>query len=64
MKASITVDYSSRRAAEYPSIADQLDAIFKGFKAMADAGTALPADITSMVTILQAIKAKYPKVPK
>ena len=42
--------YQGQRAAEYPPIGDQLDALFK-------AG-AFPAD---MVAILQAVKDKYPK---
>lgn len=42
--------YASKRAAEYPSIGDQLDALFK-------AGV-FPAD---MAAIIQAVKDKYPK---
>lgn len=42
--------YQRQRAAEYPSIGDQLDALFK-------AGV-FPAD---MAAKLQAVKAKYPK---
>ena len=44
-------DYRSQRAAEYPSIGDQLDALFH-------AGM-LPRELTIQI---QAIKAKYPKV--
>jgi len=47
----ITLDYRSQRAAEYPSIGDQLDALFH-------AGM-LPRELTIQI---QAIKAKYPKV--
>ena len=43
--------YQRDRAAEYPSIGDQLDALWKG----GDAATA-------MLTQVQAVKAKYPKV--
>ena len=43
--------YKSQRAAEYPSIGDQLDALFH-------AGM-LPRELTIQI---QAIKAKYPKV--
>jgi hypothetical protein len=42
--------YKARRAAEYPSITDQLDALFK-------AGV-FPAD---MAATIQAVKDKYPK---
>jgi hypothetical protein len=43
--------YQRDRAAEYPSIGDQLDALWKG----GDAATAMLAQV-------QAVKAKYPKV--
>jgi hypothetical protein len=43
--------YQRDRAAEYPPIGDQLDAMWKG----GDAATAMLAQI-------QAVKAKYPKV--
>ena len=49
--AEIISNYRSQRAAEYPSIGDQLDALFH-------AGM-LPQDLTIQI---QAIKAKYPKV--
>ena len=43
-------DYYAKRRAEYPALADQLDAMWKG----ADAMTAMAAKIA-------AVKAKYPK---
>ena len=42
--------YAKSRAAEYPPIGDQLDALWKG----GDAATAMLAQV-------QAVKAKYPK---
>ena len=42
--------YKTNRADEYPSIGDQLDALWKG-------GTAA----TEMLAQVQAVKAKYPK---
>jgi len=42
--------YQRQRAAEYPSIGDQLDALWKG----GDAAAAMLAQV-------QAVKAKYPK---
>jgi hypothetical protein len=45
------LDYKLKRAAEYPSIGDQLDALFH-------AGL-MPLEMTIKI---QAIKAKYPKV--
>jgi len=43
-------DYYAKRRAEYPSLADQLDAMWKG----GEAATAMTAQIA-------AVKAKYPK---
>jgi hypothetical protein len=43
-------EYQRNRAAEYPTIGDQLDAIWKG-------GTAA----TEMLALVQAVKNKYPK---
>jgi hypothetical protein len=42
--------YSAKRASEYPSIGDQLDALWKGGEAAAE-----------MLAKVQAVKAKYPK---
>jgi len=42
--------YQRNRAAEYPSIGDQLDALWKGGDAAAE-----------MLAKVQAVKAKYPK---
>ena len=44
------LQYQQNRAAEYPPIGDQLDALWKG----GDAATAMLAQV-------QAVKAKYPK---
>jgi len=43
--------YKSKRLSEYPSIGDQLDALWKGGDAAAE-----------MLATIQAIKTKYPKV--
>jgi len=42
--------YKEKRAAEYPSIGDQLDALWKGGEAAAE-----------MLAKVQAVKTKYPK---
>ena len=42
--------YKAKRAAEYPPIGDQLDALWKGGEAAAE-----------MLAMVQAVKAKYPK---
>ena len=46
-----TSAYKAKRIAEYPSIGDQLDALWKGGDAAAE-----------MLATVQAVKAKYPKV--
>jgi hypothetical protein len=46
----ITKNYARKRAAEYPPIGDQLDALWKGGDAA-----------TEMLAKVQAVKAKYPK---
>jgi len=43
-------DYQRSRAAEYPPIGDQLDALWKGGTAAAE-----------MLVLVQAVKTKYPK---
>ena len=43
-------EYQRKRAAEYPSIGDQLDALWKGGDAAAE-----------MLAKVQAVKTKYPK---
>jgi hypothetical protein len=43
-------EYITKRAAEYPSIGDQLDALWKGGDAA-----------TEMLALVQAVKNKYPK---
>jgi hypothetical protein len=48
--ALAATEYQRQRAAEYPPIGDQLDALWKG----GDAAAAMLAQV-------QAVKAKYPK---
>lgn len=45
------MSYSEKRQMEYPRIADQLDALWKG-----------GAEAEAMKAKIQAVKAKYPKV--
>ena len=49
-EAYMALEYQRQRAAEYPSIGDQLDALWKGGDAAAE-----------MLAQVQAVKAKYPK---
>lgn len=48
--AEAALTYAQKRAAEYPSIGDQLDALWKGGDAAVE-----------MLAAVQAVKAKYPK---
>ncbi len=48
--AQAALTYAEKRVAEYPSIGDQLDALWKGGDAAAE-----------MLAAVQAVKAKYPK---
>ena len=50
MKVDIKIDYAKQRAKDYPSIEDQLDALWKGEPAM-----------TVMKARIQAVKDKFPK---
>lgn len=51
LKAEETANaYKAKRAAEYPSIGDQLDALWKG-----------GAEAEAMLAKVQAVKQKYPK---
>lgn len=50
LKVLAATEYQRQRAAEYPPIGDQLDALWKGGDAAAD-----------MLAQVQAVKAKYPK---
>ena len=50
MKVTHTPDYAQRRRSEYPSIEEQLDALWKGGQAQAE-----------MAQRIATIKTKYPK---
>lgn len=50
LAADAAVAYRAQRASEYPSIGDQLDALWKGGDAAAE-----------MLAQVQAVKTKYPK---
>lgn len=53
--------YIDRRAAAYPPIGDQLDAILKGFQELQKQGTELPADLTVVIEKWQQTKDENPK---
>lgn len=52
---------TAKRAAEYPDIGDQLDAILKGFNQLRMQGTDLPADLDSIVAKWLQVKKDNPK---
>ena len=49
------------RAAEYPAIGDQLDALLKGFAQLSTQGATLPEDLAAVIDAWQAVKAAHPK---
>lgn len=49
------------RAKAYPPLTEQLDAIMKGFKALRDAGIALPEETLAWIESCEAVKLKYTK---
>jgi len=51
LRSKTELTYAQKRAAEYPPIGDQLDALWKGGEAAAE-----------MLATVQAVKTKYPKV--
>ena len=56
------VEYRRLRAAEYPSIGDQLDALWKGIQGLSQAtGAMLPKEVADMADLIQSVKTKYPK---
>lgn len=58
MKLKHTRDYREARRPEYPSVTDQLDALWK---ALAASGLNLPPEAAAMLANVQAVKAMYPK---
>ena len=60
-KVRIGGDVPRRRAAEYPPIGDQLDAMMKLARTLLDAGFSLPPDVIAIVERCEAVKASLPK---
>ena len=56
--------YKDDRAKEYPSLADQLDAIWKQLNAYRLAGDPLIQEADAMLNQILAIKQRYPKPEK
>ena len=51
------------RAKEYPSIGDQLDAIFKLASSLQDQGIAMPPDVLDWLDKCRSVKDKYKPAP-
>lgn len=60
MKIKINADASKLRAAEYMCEGDQLDAIYKGFKAIS-AQIELPEETLAWMAHIERVKLKYKK---
>ena len=53
--------YKASRAAEYPAIGDQLDALFKHLNYRRTQGDELVQDLDDVIGSWLSVKAKYPK---
>jgi len=51
------------RAGEYPTIGDQLDALWKGYQALLE-GDIPPPETVVMLERVKRVKARFPKKPK
>jgi hypothetical protein len=61
MKIHTKIDVAPRRAADYMPLPEQLDAIMKGFAALAAQGVQLPAETLNWIAHCQQVKAAHPK---
>lgn len=58
MKLHVKDDHAKRRAAEYPPIGEQLEAIWN---ALNTSGKPLPPETQAVFDRIATVKAKYPK---
>jgi len=61
MKIAHNTDYGERRAADYPSVEDQLDAIWKQLAEGRAAGSLLVPAAETMLNRVLEVKRRYPK---
>ena len=61
MKIQHREPYRPLRAAAYPSLGDQLDAVMKLARALRDQGVALPQEVSDWVASCEAVKQRYAK---
>ena len=64
MRIHHTPEHKKARAAAYPSIGDQLDAIRKAFGLLHANGVELPDETLACLMRCQEVKTKYPKPEK
>lgn len=57
-----STSYRARRAAEYPGMGDQLDAILDGLRAYRD-GKPLPPKTLAILDACEAVKTRFKKPP-
>lgn len=57
---NVNKDYSKERKSSYPSVGDQLDAIFKAIDSIAGSVN-IGDDALKMLSEIKSIKSKYPK---
>lgn len=61
-RIDIRADYATARAAAYPPIGDQLDALAKLAAALRDAkAVALPPEVLDWLAKVEAVKTRHPK---
>ena len=63
MKIRHREPHGHRRQAAYPSVGDQLDAIYKLAQALQDQGVSLPDDVHSWIAQCAEVKRRFPKQP-
>lgn len=61
MKIQHKMNVGPKRAAEYPSIGDQLDAVYKLAESLRQQGIPLPDDVLTWLDQCKAVKQKHPK---
>lgn len=61
MKISHASDYKVRRSQAYPTVTDQIDAIYKLTKSLKDQGINLPPEVMDWIVAIDLVKETYPK---
>lgn len=61
MKVKHTADYRKLRAKEYPTVGDQLDALWKLLQVL---DVEIPDESQDVINAINSVKSKYPKSTK